>query len=143
MFSPRAGPFAGARRADEPYLTAGPIPGGKALLQRIALRLHKCALSCLRGGKGRFFAPKEAKLLEKRIGVIGIIVDAPESVARLNAALHEHAALIVGRMGVPYRERGVSVISLIVDGDGDEISALTGKLGRLTGVQVKAALAKA
>ncbi len=56
--------------------------------------------------------------------------------------LHECAHIIVGRMGIPHRERGVSVISLIVDGATDDISALTGRLGRVRHVSVKAALTK-
>lgn len=80
--------------------------------------------------------------MDKRIGVIGIVVEELEVTGRLNEVLHEYARLIVGRMGIPYRERGVSVISIIVDGDNDEISAMTGKIGRIPGVSVKTALAK-
>ena len=79
---------------------------------------------------------------DKRIGIVGIVVERPEAVERINAILHEHAGLIVGRMGLPYRERGISVISLIVDGSGDDISALTGKLGRVTGASVKSMVTK-
>lgn len=79
---------------------------------------------------------------KKRIGIVGIVVEQLDAVERINAILHEYAALIVGRMGLPYRERGVSVISLIVDGSGDEISALTGKLGRVAGVSVKSMVTK-
>jgi putative iron-only hydrogenase system regulator len=61
---------------------------------------------------------------------------------RVNAILHDYAELIVGRMGIPYRERGVSVITLIVDGNNDEISALTGKLGRISGASVKSMVTK-
>lgn len=78
----------------------------------------------------------------KRIGVIGIIVEDLEVTARLNAILHDYSHLILGRMGVPYRERMVSVISLIVEGTTDDIGALTGKLGNLPGVNVKSALSK-
>lgn len=78
----------------------------------------------------------------KRIGVIGIIVEDQEVTARLNAILHDYSHLILGRMGVPYRERMVSVISLIVEGTTDDIGALTGKLGNLPGVNVKSALSK-
>ena len=80
--------------------------------------------------------------MDKRIGVIGIVVEDLEVTARLNEVLHEFAWLIVGRMGIPYRERGVSVISLIVDGGNNDISAMTGRLGRIRGVSVKSALAK-
>lgn len=80
--------------------------------------------------------------MDKRLGVIGIVVEDLEAVSGLNAILHEYSNLIVGRMGIPYRERGVSVISLIVDGNNDEISALTGKIGRIKNVSVKSALTK-
>ncbi len=60
----------------------------------------------------------------------------------VNAVLHDHSGLIVGRMGLPYREQGVSVIALIVDGSNDDISAMTGKLGRVSGASVKTMIAK-
>lgn len=80
--------------------------------------------------------------MEKRIGVVGIVVEDMFSVERVNIVLHEYAALIIGRMGIPYRERGVSVITLIVDGSNDEISAMTGKLGRINGTSVKTMITK-
>jgi len=80
--------------------------------------------------------------MEKRLGVVGIVVKSKENVPRLNAILSEFGECIVGRMGVPYHKRGISVISLIVDGTTDEIGALTGKLGSLKGVIVKSALTK-
>jgi len=80
--------------------------------------------------------------MEKRLGVIGIVVQNLDAAGELNAILHEYSSLIVGRMGIPYRERGVSVISLIVDGDNDGISAMTGKIGKIKNVTVKSALAK-
>lgn len=79
---------------------------------------------------------------EKRLGIVGIVVEEPSSVERINAVLHDHAHLIAGRMGLPHRARGVSVIALIVDGSNDEISALTGKLGRIPGASVKSMIAK-
>lgn len=80
--------------------------------------------------------------MEKRIGIIGIVVTELEHAQEINEILHEHAGLIVGRMGIPYRQRGVSVISLIVDGTNDDISALTGKIGKLSGVTVKSMVTK-
>ena len=79
---------------------------------------------------------------EKRIGIIGIVVEDLSSTERVNAILHEHAGIIVGRMGIPYRERGISVISLIVDGTEDTISTMTGKLGRIPKINVKCTLVK-
>lgn len=81
--------------------------------------------------------------MENRIGVIGIVVEHREDVAaKLNDILSRHGDIIVGRMGIPYKERGLSVISLIVDGTTDEIGSLTGQLGALPGVNVKSALTK-
>jgi putative iron-only hydrogenase system regulator len=80
--------------------------------------------------------------VQKRLGVIGIVIEDLSAAEEVNSILHCFAALIVGRMGIPYRERGVSIISIIVDGSGDEISALTGRLGRVKHVSVKTALAK-
>jgi putative iron-only hydrogenase system regulator len=81
--------------------------------------------------------------MKTRIGIVGIVVEDLKCAERVNAVLHEYARLIVGRMGIPYRERGVSVISLIVDGTNDDISALTGKLGRISGATVKSMITKA
>ena len=80
--------------------------------------------------------------MDKKIGIIGIVIEELSCAEHVNAVLHEYAGLIVGRMGLPYRERGVSVISLIVDGSNDEISAMTGKLGRVSGASVKSMIAK-
>ncbi len=76
-----------------------------------------------------------------RLGVIGIVIEDRESVRQINQILSDYAEIIIGRLGIPYRQREVSVISIIVDGSTDEIGALTGKLGNLKGVQVKSALA--
>lgn len=79
--------------------------------------------------------------MDRRIGVIGIVVEDRENTAqRINRILGEYSEIIVGRMGIPYREKNISVISLIVDGSTDEIGAMTGKLGGIRGVQVKTAL---
>lgn len=78
----------------------------------------------------------------KRLGVIGIVIEDPEAVSRVNQILHDHANMMVGRMGIPYREKEVSVISLIVDGTTDELGSLTGKLGKIPRVTVKSILTK-
>ncbi|WP_027364051.1 TM1266 family iron-only hydrogenase system putative regulator [Desulfotruncus alcoholivorax] len=77
---------------------------------------------------------------EQRIGVIGIVIEDRSQAQRINSILSAHGDVIVGRMGIPYREKGLSVISLIVDGNTDEIGALTGKLGTVDGAKVKSAL---
>lgn len=75
-----------------------------------------------------------------RLGVIGIVIENREQVTNINNILSNYSEVIVGRMGIPYRERSLSVISLIVDGSTDEIGALTGKLGQINDIQVKSAL---
>lgn len=77
--------------------------------------------------------------MDSRVAVIGIIVENPEMVERINSILHEYSAFILGRMGIPYREKGLSIISLAVDAPQDTISTLTGKLGRLPGISTKTA----
>jgi putative iron-only hydrogenase system regulator len=77
--------------------------------------------------------------METRVAVMGIIVEDTSSVAQLNGLLHEYAPYIIGRMGIPYRERGISVISVALDAPQDEISALAGKVGNLDGVSAKVA----
>ncbi|NCU25475.1 CopG family transcriptional regulator [Candidatus Nomurabacteria bacterium] len=82
------------------------------------------------------------EISESRLGVVGIILESPdENVARVNDILHDFAGIIVGRMGIPYRQRGVAVIALTVDGTTDEIGAMTGKIGQIKDVTVKTALA--
>lgn len=76
--------------------------------------------------------------MDTRLAVIGIIVEDLEVTDRINHILHDYSAYILGRMGIPYRQRGISVISVIVDAPADAISALTGKLGMLEGVSAKA-----
>ena len=77
--------------------------------------------------------------MDTRIALIGIIVENADSVDRLNALLHEYGQYIVGRMGIPYRKRGINIISVAIDAPQDTISALAGKIGKLDGVQVKTA----
>ena len=77
--------------------------------------------------------------METRVAVIGIIVEDEDSVEALNALLHEYGRYVIGRMGVPYRARGVNVISVAVDAPSDVISALAGKIGGLAGVSAKTA----
>lgn len=74
-----------------------------------------------------------------RIAVMSIIVENPDSVELLNALLHDYASFIIGRMGIPYREKGVNIISVAIDGPQNSISALSGKIGKLNGVTVKTA----
>lgn len=80
--------------------------------------------------------------MEKRIGVIGIIIEDLDQVHAINNIIHEYGNIIVGRLGVPYREKGINIISLVVDGTTDEIGALNGKLGKIAGTSVRSALSK-
>lgn len=76
---------------------------------------------------------------EGRVAVIGIIIEQEDSVEKLNAVLHEYGHYIIGRMGIPYREQGINIVSIAIDAPQDIISALTGKIGRLAGISVKTA----
>ena len=80
--------------------------------------------------------------MEKRIGAALIIIEDKHSVEFLNAILSKHSQIILGRQGIPIRDRGINIISLVMEGTTDEINSLTGNLGRLKGVQVKSVLAK-
>ncbi len=79
---------------------------------------------------------------ETRLAVIAIVVEDASGVAELNDLLHQYSAYIIGRMGIPYPAKGVSLISVALDAPGDAISALTGKLGRIRGLSVKTAYSK-
>ena len=74
-----------------------------------------------------------------RVAIVGIIVENMESVERLNSILHEYGQYIIGRMGIPYREKGIHIVSIAVDAPQDMISAMTGKIGKLDGISAKTA----
>lgn len=77
-----------------------------------------------------------------KLAVVAIVVEKEESVSCLNELLHDYSGYIIGRMGIPHRERGVSLISVAMDAPADVISALSGKLGRIRGVSAKVAYSK-
>ena len=77
--------------------------------------------------------------MESRVAVIGIIVENPEITEELNKILHEYREYIIGRMGLPYRERNISIISIAIDAPQDIINTLSGKIGKLDGVRAKTA----
>ncbi|HOO05559.1 MAG: iron-only hydrogenase system regulator [Ruminococcus sp.] len=79
---------------------------------------------------------------EKRIAVAAVVIDEQQAVPEVNSVLHEFNDIIIGRMGLPYRERGISLISVALDATPDRISSLTGRLGHIPGVSVKAAVSK-
>ena len=80
--------------------------------------------------------------MERRVGFVGIILESRSGVEAVNRVLSEHAELMLARVGLPRRDRGVSVITLVVEATTDELGALTGKLGAIGGVSVKSALSK-
>ena len=81
--------------------------------------------------------------METRIALTGIIVEEAAAVEQMNRLLHEYSAYIIGRMGLPYREKGVSIISIVLDAPPEVISALSGKLGMIKGVSTKTLYSKA
>ena len=76
---------------------------------------------------------------EKRIAVTAIVIDDMSAVDEVNAVLHQFNEIIIGRMGIPYKEKGISIVSIAVDAAQDTISALSGKIGKLDGISVKTA----
>ena len=77
--------------------------------------------------------------METRVAVMSIIVENPDSVEALNALLHTFSDYVIGRMGIPYRDKKIRIISVAVDAPQNEISALSGKIGKLSGVSIKTA----
>ena len=77
--------------------------------------------------------------MQTRVAVMGSIVENIDSVEQLNALLHEYGHYIIGRMGIPYRERSINIVSIAIDAPQDVISALAGKIGNLDGISVKTA----
>lgn len=75
--------------------------------------------------------------MSSRVALIGIIVEKYESAEELNAILHDYGRFIIGRMGIPYRERNISIVSVAIDAPQDIINALSGKIGRLDGISAK------
>ena len=81
--------------------------------------------------------------METRIAVIAIIVEDRESSAAMNEVLHQYGEYIIGRMGIPYKQKGISLISVAIDAPNEIVSALTGKLGNIPRLTAKAAYSKA
>lgn len=80
--------------------------------------------------------------METRIALIGIIVEDMNSTDKINNILHEYSQYMVGRMGIPYREKNVGIISVVIDATNDVISSLSGKLGMIPGINVKTMYSK-
>ena len=81
-------------------------------------------------------------MMETRVGVISIIVESTDAVDSLNALLHDYGQYIIGRMGLPYRQKEINIICIAIDAPTDVINALTGAIGRIPNVTAKAACAK-
>ncbi|MCQ2082208.1 MAG: iron-only hydrogenase system regulator [Lachnospiraceae bacterium] len=79
---------------------------------------------------------------ESRVALLGIIVEDTKEISRLNDLLHEYGQYIIGRMGVPYREKGLNIISVAMDAPQDVISSLSGKIGMLSGISSKVIYSK-
>ena len=77
--------------------------------------------------------------METRVAVMSIIVEKGDMVEKLNSILHDYSEYIIGRMGIPYRQKKISIISIAIDAPQDKISALSGKIDNLAGVSVKTA----
>ena len=80
--------------------------------------------------------------METRVAVVSIIVENENAVSELNELLHRYRQFIIGRLGIPYRQKGISIICIAIDAPNDEINALTGALGRITGITAKATYSK-
>ena len=80
--------------------------------------------------------------METRVAVLSIIVENEDAVTELNDLLHRYRQFIIGRLGIPYRQKGVSIICIAMDAPNDEINALTGALGRIDGITAKATYSK-
>lgn len=80
--------------------------------------------------------------MDNRVALIGIMVENPGSIEKMNQLLHEYGSYIIGRMGIPYRERSLSIISIVVDAPMNQISSLSGKLGMLDGISTKTIYSK-
>ena len=80
--------------------------------------------------------------MENRVAVLSIIVEDENAVSALNDLLHSFGKYIIGRMGIPYRQKGVNIICIAIDAPGDEINALAGALGRIKGITAKATYSK-
>ena len=96
-------------------------------------------------GYGVFLTESDERTItmenENKVAVISIIVESGKAVDELNALLHGYGEYIIGRMGIPYKARGINLISVALDAPRDTISTLAGKLGNLPGVSVKTAVA--
>lgn len=118
----------------------------RCLSGKRSYHLHETVLICvfLQKGKDAFlFREKgEERKMENRVALLAVIVENTDSTEALNAILHDYSSYIIGRMGIPYRQREISLISVAVDAPSETVNALCGRLGKLDGVTAKAVYAK-
>ncbi len=84
----------------------------------------------------------EHQVQDARVALVGIMVEDWDAVSQINRVLHEYSEFIIGRMGLPYREKGINVISIVMDAPQSAVSALSGKLGMIAGVSSKCLYSK-
>ncbi len=101
---------------------------------------HKSLLKS--ASKNKLYLKNRGDCMETRIALIGIIVEDTEAAEQLNGLLHEYGQYIIGRMGIPYREKNINIISVVINANPDIISTLAGKLGMIKGVNVKTVYSK-
>ncbi|CDE10638.1 putative uncharacterized protein [Clostridium sp. CAG:354] len=75
--------------------------------------------------------------MDTRVAIIGIILEKKDEVEKLNSILHEYSNRIIGRMGMPYKEKAINIITIVIDAPQDEINTLSGKIGKLSGITSK------
>ncbi len=75
--------------------------------------------------------------MDTRVAIIGIILEKKDEVEKLNSILHEYSNRIIGRMGMPYSKKAINIITIVIDAPQDEINALSGKIGKLSGITSK------
>ena len=86
--------------------------------------------------------PKGVVPVDNRVAVISIIVENTDKINELNELLHQYSEYVIGRMGIPYREKSINIICIAIDAPQDKINSLTGALGKLDGISAKAAYSK-
>lgn len=96
----------------------------------------------LKGAAYFYLIFRKEKDMETRVAIMGIIVENSDSVEKLNNLLHQYAEYIIGRMGIPYKQKNISIVSIAIDAPQDIISSLSGKIGNIDGISVKTAYSK-
>ena len=86
--------------------------------------------------------PKGVAIVDNRVAVISIIVENTDKINELNELLHKYGEYVIGRMGIPYREKAINIICIAIDAPQDKINSLTGALGKIDGISAKAAYSK-